>query len=547
MATNKSIPPLVQDDVHKPRPYPASQWGDFFLNYKPCTPQQYQSMEGTAEIKNEEVRQIIIDTARCSDLPQKLELIHTLQRIGIDYHYGKEIDELLCDIYDGNIELLDLRTASLQFYLLRKHGYRVSSDVFSKFIDKNGNIESTDATSLLGLYNAAYLRTHGEKILDVAIISTKKILKSIVNHLDPTIAEEVRHSLETPLFRGTHRVETKRYISAYEKNSTRNETIIEFAKLDYNLVQGLYCDELKDLTVWWNGFDIETHITWARNRMVEIHFWMMGVLFEPHYSYPRIVLTKLFTLVSVFDDFYDNYSTTEESNMFTKAINRWDEHAVEQAPAYMRSFYKGTIASINQIEEELKLQKNKHAELVKKLFIDAANCYHAEVKWRDQKYVPANLEEHLKISAPSTICMQIPNIAFILMGDVTSSETIQWAWAYPPIIKAVCIIARVMNDIVSHEREQASQHMVSTVQTCMNENGCTVEEANEKLKEVVEQAWMDICEGCIQPTVHPLVVLSRVANLARVTDFLYKHDDGYTLGYSVKGTLDSVYVHPMDV
>lgn len=89
--------------------------------------------------------------------------------------------------------------------------------------------------------------------------------------------------------------------------------------------------------------------------------------------------------------------------------------------------------------------------------------------------------------------------------------------------------------------------MVSTVQTCMDENGCTVEEANEKLNDVVEQAWMDICESCIQPTVHPLAVLSRVANLARVTDFLYKHDDGYTLGYSVKGTLDSVYVYPMDV
>lgn len=125
----------------------------------------------------------------------------------------------------------------------------IYADVFSKFIDKNGNIGSTNATSLLGLYNAAYLRTHGEKILDVAMSSTKKILKSIVNHLDQTIAEEIRHSLETPLFRGTNRVETKRYISAYEKNSTRNETILEFAKLDYNLVQGLYCDELKDLTM----------------------------------------------------------------------------------------------------------------------------------------------------------------------------------------------------------------------------------------------------------------------------------------------------------
>ena len=89
--------------------------------------------------------------------------------------------------------------------------------------------------------------------------------------------------------------------------------------------------------------------------------------------------------------------------------------------------------------------------------------------------------------------------------------------------------------------------MVSTVQTCMNENGCTVEEANEKLKEVVEQAWMDICESYMHLNIHPFVVLSRVVNLARVMDFLYKHDDGYTLGYSVKGTLDLVYVHPMDV
>ena len=88
-------------------------------------------MEATAEAKTEEVRQIIIDTAKSSDLRQKLELVDTLQRIGVDYHYGKEIDKLLSDIYDGNIELLDLRTASLQFYLLRKHGYGVSSGTYT--------------------------------------------------------------------------------------------------------------------------------------------------------------------------------------------------------------------------------------------------------------------------------------------------------------------------------------------------------------------------------------------------------------------------------
>lgn len=56
--------------------------------------------------------------------------------------------------------------------------------------------------------------------------------------------------------------------------------------------------------------------------MVEMHFWMLGVFFEPQYSYAWTMLTKLITLVSVFDDFYDNYSTTEESKMFTTALER---------------------------------------------------------------------------------------------------------------------------------------------------------------------------------------------------------------------------------
>ena len=117
------------------------------------------------------------------------------------------------------------------------------------FVDGNRIIGSTDAITLLVLYNAAHLRTHGEKILDDLMTSTKQLLKYMVNQLDPALAQEVQYTLETPLFRRLHRIEAKRYISTYEKKHTRNETILEFAKLDYNIVQSLYCDELKDLTM----------------------------------------------------------------------------------------------------------------------------------------------------------------------------------------------------------------------------------------------------------------------------------------------------------
>ena len=44
------------------------------------------------------------------------------------------------------------------------------------------------------------------------------------------------------------------------------------------------------------------------------------------------------------------------------------------------------------------------------------------------------------------------------------------------------------------KREQASEHVVSTVQTCMKQYGVTAEQANEKLRVVIEEAWMDIVE-----------------------------------------------------
>ena len=72
-----------------------------------------------------------METTASRELVLKLELVDTLQRIGVDYHYRKEIDELLRDVHlDAQHEEGcddDLYVVSLRFYLLRKHGYNVSS------------------------------------------------------------------------------------------------------------------------------------------------------------------------------------------------------------------------------------------------------------------------------------------------------------------------------------------------------------------------------------------------------------------------------------
>ncbi|CAO2164463.1 unnamed protein product [Urochloa humidicola] len=237
---------------HHHRPYTPSPWGDFFLTHQRCTPSELLSMKEKAREKEEEVRGILLAaTATPDNLVRKLDLVDALQRLGVDYHYKKEIDELLRAVYDDKEDGSDdLYTTSLRFYLLRKHGYNVSSDVFLKFRDERGNITSDDVSSVVMLYDAAHLRTHGEEILDSIITFNKSHLQAAKEKgFEPELAEEVRFTLETTRFRRVERVEARRYMSVYENKAIRNEAILEFARLDYNILQVLYCEELKELTV----------------------------------------------------------------------------------------------------------------------------------------------------------------------------------------------------------------------------------------------------------------------------------------------------------
>ena len=121
--------------------------------------------------------------------------------------------------------------------------------MFLKFKDDRGNFASNDVKFLLALYDAANLRTRGEEILNSAVVFTRSRLQSMMKTLDdPELATEVEYTLETPSYRRVERVEARRYISVYEKRFTRNDTILEFAKLDYNILQALYCEDLKALT-----------------------------------------------------------------------------------------------------------------------------------------------------------------------------------------------------------------------------------------------------------------------------------------------------------
>lgn len=94
------------------------------------------------------------------------------------------------------------------------------------------------------------------------------------------------------------------------------------------------------------------------------------------------------------------------------------------------------------------------------------------------------------------------------------------------------------------QREQASDHMASTVQTCMKQYGVTVEEAIEKLKVIYEEALMDIVEECLDQK-FPKAILDKVLSVGQSIDIIYKSQDSYTIPSSLKNTITSLYTKPV--
>ena len=97
-----------------------------------------------------------------------------------------------------------------------------TADVFVKFRDDQGNFASDDVNALVMLHDAVHLRTRGEEALDSAVTFTKIRLQSVMDSLEPELAEEVRCTLETPRYRKVQRVEARRYLSVYEQKEVWN-------------------------------------------------------------------------------------------------------------------------------------------------------------------------------------------------------------------------------------------------------------------------------------------------------------------------------------
>ncbi|KAL5765295.1 hypothetical protein ACOSQ2_017889 [Xanthoceras sorbifolium] len=561
---------------HVSRPladFPSTVWKDSDISFFASAGSRISEFDRkygrqVEELKNK-VKEMLF--APTHDSAEKISLINSLFRLGVSYHFEAEIEEQLDHISESQPNFADnndydLYTIALLFRVFRERGYKISCGVFDKFIDDDGKFKETltkDAKGMLSLYDAAHLRVHGEDILEEALAFTKAHLKtyssaasedrsSSTSHL----AKQIMKALEMPLHKGIPRLEALQYMISFcgeevgEKND-QTSSLLLFAKLDFNRVQLLHQQELYHLTRWWKDLNLVSELSYARDRIMEIYFWIVAVYFEPCFARARTIFTKTMKLSSLVDDTYDAYGTIEELRCFTDAIQRWDTSALDELPNYMKILYSALLNLFEEMNSEVTKEGRSYSvSQTKEMMKEMVSAYHLEAEWFNQNYVPP-FDEYLDNAIVSAGCYSLTAATFVGMGEMAGIDAFNWLQGRPKIVKDSYIVGRIIDDIITHEFEQKRGHVASAVECYMKHYGISKDESVEKLRLMVEDTWKDMNEECYSIKTAPVLSMRLflpIVNIARLTEVTYKDVDyGYTNPQYLKDYITQLFIDPVPI
>ncbi|XP_022762477.1 probable terpene synthase 9 [Durio zibethinus] len=509
------------------------------------TPYSYEFHGTKLENLKKEAKNLL---AFVQDPSATLNLIDLIQRLGVAYHFGKEIDEALNNVRRKTVTE-DLYTTSLLFRILREHGYPISTDVFNRFRGRDGKFMDTlgaDVAGLLSLYEASHLGMHGEDVMEEAKRFSTEHLKSSLGKLDCDLCIQVQQSLQVPLHWKMPRIEARTFIDVYQKQDTKNSTLIELAMLDYNLVQSVYQQELKELATWWRDLGLKEKMSFSRDRLMENYIWAMGIICEPEFSKCRMYLTKFVCILTAIDDMYDVYGLLDELELFTRAVNQWDIRAMKDLPEYMRACYLALLNFVNDLGHGiLKDHGFNIARYIREEWKKLCQSYLTEAKWFDNGYTPA-LKEYLEnawisVGGPAAIV----HASILQPGSMTEKSLDHGFKHGRELIYWSSLITRLSDDLGTSEAESARGDVAKSTECYMIEGGMSKEEARQHIKGLIAHSWEKLNEESYKNSL-PRSMTKMCLNMARTAQCIFRHGDGIgTSSGATKDLLISLIVEPI--
>lgn len=485
---------------------------------------------------------------------EKLELIDTLQRLGLSFHFEDEIETTLKKISTDQSCVAwkkdSLYATAIEFKLFRQHGYYVSQDVFSSFMDEVGNIKeshSQDCKGLLNLYDASYLLVEGETVLENARgLAAKHLKECLKKNNDHYLSMLADHTLELPLHWRMPRLEARWFIDAYEKKQDKSPIVLELAVLNYNTVQAILQEDLRHASKWWKDLGLAERMDFARDRLMENFIWSLGMIIRPESGKGRRDQTKVNALITIIDDVYDVYGTLDELELFTDAVERWDINEIEMLPTYMKICFHSLYNSVNEMAfETLKEQGIDVIPFLRKMWTNLCKAYLLEAKWFYSEYKPT-LQEYMDNAWLSISGSVMLGHAYLVTDSVTK-EGLQFFEEYGPnIIRWSSIIVRLADDLGTSPYEMKRGDVPKSIQCHMNDTGVSEEEAREHIRKLIDETWKKINEDGIAKSPFSKAFIEICMNLGRTSQCMYQYGDGHAIEFDeTKDRVLSLLVQPI--
>ncbi|TYG37590.1 hypothetical protein ES288_D13G153600v1 [Gossypium darwinii] len=309
--------------------------------------------------------------------------------------------------------------------------------------------------------------------------------------LEKDLAQQIKESLEVPLYWRLPRMEARNFINIYQRDENKKLALLELAKLDFNLLQSVYLQELTELAEWWKGLKMKDKLPFARDRMLECYFWAMGTVPDPKFSKCRRNLTKYGSIATLLDDVYDTYGSMDELHKYTTAVKRWDLEAIVELPEYMNVCYKAMYNHVNEMVEDA---LNTHGLDILPYIKDQWMCYvqslHVGAEWYYGGYMPTTLEEYFK---NSWISIGIPlSLAYVFLAMLEDSNSLNQCelqlfeqWSSSDLFYLPSLITRLLDDLTTSNVEMERGETTNSIQCYMIQEGVSEEEARDHIKDLI--------------------------------------------------------------
>ncbi|GMJ02861.1 terpene synthase 02 [Hibiscus trionum] len=519
------------------------------------TPYSLESHGARLEELKQGARELL---ASLKDASLQLDLIHTMQRLGVAYLFEKEIHHILANLIHNHNISDDLYIVALHFRILRQNGFFVPIDVFNKFIDRDGKFMDSlgdDVKGLLSLYEASFLGMQDEHVLDEAQNFSAKHLLVLREKMETRTGEHIRQSLEYPQHWRMEWTEARDFIDIYHNQIDDDEmksVLLELAKLNFNILQSIYLKELQELSEWWKELNIKERLPFARDRLVEIYFWAMGSAPPgPQYAKCRRNIAKFGSLDTPLDDIYDTYGTLDELEKYTNAIKRWDVKATEEVPGYMKFLYEAIYNHVTEMVRDALIDNGIDIlPYLKEVWQEYTVACLKEARWLHNGYNPSAAEyvENAWVSMGIAIAM-VYGIFGVAGHSIHPylSEFVE-NWSHSHLVSMPAYFTRFIDDLKTSKDEMERGESMNFIHFYMIEKGVSEEEARDHVKGLITDLWKKMNKAVIEDLVRAPATVKVGVNIIRCVHRIYKYGDFFGIQTNqnqecVKSILEPI---PMD-